>query len=64
MIKKERAKVLMENIFSPLNSISKDQSIKLKNITNKTKAYSSQTKTIGSIVKKKFDFLNIDGLIK
>jgi len=58
--KKERAKVLMENIFSPLNSISKDQSIKLKNITNKKKTYYIQTKTIGSIVKKKFDFLNID----
>jgi len=58
--KKERVKVFIENIFSPLNTISKDQSIKLKNINNKKKFYNIKTKTISSIVKNQFDFLNID----
>jgi len=58
--KKERVKVFIENIFSPLNTISKDQSIKLKNINNKKKFYIIKTKTISSIVKNQFDFLNID----
>lgn len=50
----------MENIFSPLNTILKNQSIKLKSTNNRKKIYLIQTKTIGSIVKKQFDFLNID----
>ena len=58
--KKEKVKVFMENIFSPLNTILKNQSIKLKSTNNRKKIYLIQTKTIGSIVKKQFDFLNID----
>ena len=52
--------VYMENIFSPLNTISfiRSKEINKKNI--KQKSHYVKTKKIKNIFKDKFDFLNID----
>ena len=58
--KVEKVKVYIENIFSPLNTISEIRSKEL-NINNINKnSYFVRTKKINDLVKNKFDFLNID----
>ena len=54
--KKTKAKIYIENIFSPLNTISS----KFNDNISKTKFYFCNTKKFSEIVKKKIDFLNID----
>tara|TARA_B100000965_G_C19380004_1_gene664188 strand:- start:93 stop:779 length:687 start_codon:yes stop_codon:yes gene_type:complete len=58
--KEERVKVNIENIFSPLNTISLEQSKKLNQNSIKKNLYHVKTKKINKIIKNKFDFLNID----
>ena len=50
----------MENIFSPLNTISVIRSKELNQKNIKQNSYLVKTKKIKNIVKDKFDFLNID----
>ena len=54
--KKTKTKIYIENIFSPLNTIS----FKFNDNISKTKSYYANTKKFSDIVKKKIDFLNID----
>ena len=58
--KENKVKVSIENIFSPLNTISKNRSKKLNQKNIKKNAYFVKTKKIKNLVKNKFDFLNID----
>ena len=58
--KEERVKVNIENIFSPLNTISLEQSKKLNQTSIKNNLYYVKTKKINKVIKNKFDFLNID----
>ena len=58
--KEEKVKVKIENIFSPLNKIYEDNLQKIDLNNSKTKNFYVKTKKIHSLVKKKFDFLNID----
>jgi len=58
--KVEKVKVYVENIFSPLNTISKIRSKKLNTNSINKNSYFVKTKRINDLVKKKFDFLNID----
>jgi len=50
----------MENIFSPLNTISFIRSKELNQKNIKQNSYLVKTKKINNIIKDKFDFLNID----
>lgn len=52
----KKRKVYIENLFSPLNTISKKFS---KNLSNK-KIYLKTSKKFSDLVKRQFDFLNID----
>ena len=58
--KEENVKVRIENIFSPLNTISVTRSKKLNSKTIKKNSYYIKSKKINKLVKNKFDFLNID----
>ena len=58
--KEEKVRVSMENLFSPLNTISLKRSKKLSQNNIKKNLYYVKTKKINNIVKNKFDFLNID----
>ena len=58
--KEESVKVNIENIFSPLNTISFNRSKKLNSENIKRNSYYIRSKKINKIVKIKFDFLNID----
>ena len=58
--KEENVKVSIENIFSPLNTISANRSKKLNSKTIKKNSYYIKSKKINKLVKNKFDFLNID----
>ena len=58
--KNEKLEVFIENIFSPLNTISKNFSKNLSMDKKKTNSHFIETKRINDIVKDKFDFLNID----
>ena len=58
--KNEKVEVYIENIFSPLNTISKNFSKNLSMDKKKSHSYFIETKKINDIVKDKFDFLNID----
>tara|TARA_B100001057_G_scaffold458658_1_gene508108 strand:+ start:31 stop:717 length:687 start_codon:yes stop_codon:yes gene_type:complete len=58
--KENKVKVSIENIFSPLNTISLKRSKKLNQKNIKKNAYFIKTKKIKNLVKNKFDFLNID----
>ena len=58
--KEENVKVSIENIFSPLNTISLSRSKKLNSKSIKKNSYYVKSQKINKIVKNKFDFLNID----
>ena len=58
--KEEKVKVSIENIFSPLNTISSKRSKKLNQNSVKKNLYYVKTKKINKLIKNKFDFLNID----
>tara|TARA_B110000503_G_C7099879_1_gene393281 strand:- start:288 stop:977 length:690 start_codon:yes stop_codon:yes gene_type:complete len=58
--KEKKVKVNIENIFSPLNTISVKRSKELNKDNIKRNSYLTKTKKIQSLVKKKFNFLNID----
>ena len=58
--KEEKVKVSIENIFSPLNTISLNRSKKLNSKSLKKNSYYIKSKKINKIVKNRFDFLNID----
>ena len=58
--KEENVKVSIENIFSPLNTISLNRSKKLNSKSIKKNSYYVKSQKINKIVKNKFDFLNID----
>tara|TARA_A100001234_G_scaffold118574_1_gene104046 strand:+ start:71 stop:757 length:687 start_codon:yes stop_codon:yes gene_type:complete len=58
--KEENVKVNIENIFSPLNTISLNRSKKLNSKSIKKNSYYVKSQKINKIVKNKFDFLNID----
>ena len=58
--KEEKVKVSIENIFSPLNTISLNRSKKLNSKSIKKNSYYIKSKKINKIVKNRFDFLNID----
>ena len=58
--KEENVKVNIENIFSPLNTISLNRSKKLNLKSVKENSYYIKSKKINKIVTNKFDFLNID----
>ena len=58
--KEENVKVNIENIFSPLNTISLNRSKKLNSKSIKENSYYVKSQKINKIVKNKFDFLNID----
>ena len=58
--KVEKVKVYIENIFSPLNTISHSRSKKLNSYNLKKNSYLIKTKKINDLIKNKFDFLNID----
>ena len=56
----EKVEVYLENLFSPLNTISPDRFKLFHNDTLKKKTYHVETKTINGLINHKFDFLNID----
>jgi hypothetical protein len=56
----EKVKVYIENIFSPLNTISKIRSKELNTNSINKNLYFIKTKRINDLIKNKFDFLNID----
>jgi FkbM family methyltransferase len=58
--KVEKVKVYIENIFSPLNTISEIRSKELNTNNIRKNSYLVKTKRINDLVKDKFDFLNID----
>ena len=58
--KVEKVEVYIENLFSPLNTISTDRIKLLYNNKLKKKTYYVETKTINTLINHKFDFLNID----
>lgn len=58
--KVKKVKVYIENIFSPLNTISLNRSKELNKVNIRKNSYYVKTKKINDIVKNKFDFLNID----
>ena len=58
--KVEKAEVFIENLFSPLNTISPDHIKLFNNNKLKKKTYNIETKIINSLINHKFDFLNID----
>ena len=58
--KENKVKVNIENIFSPLNTISLNRSKKLNQENIKKNSYFVRTKKIKNLIKNKFDFLNID----
>ncbi len=58
--KEIRVKVSIENIFSPLNTISLNRSKKLNQENIKKNSYFVKTKKINKLIKNNFDFLNID----
>jgi len=58
--KEEKVRVSIENLFSPLNTISLKRSKKLSQKNIKKNLYYVKTKTINNLIKNKFDFLNID----
>ena len=58
--KEENVKVNIENIFSPLNTISLNRSKKLNSENVKKNSFFIKSKKINKIIKNKFDFLNID----
>ncbi len=58
--KEKKVKVNIENIFSPLNTISLERSKKLNQNSIKKNSFYLRTKKINKLVKTKFDFLNID----
>lgn len=58
--KVKKVKVYIENIFSPLNTISLDRSKELNKVNIRKNSYYVKTKKINDMVKNRFDFLNID----
>ena len=58
--KEEKVRVSIENLFSPLNTISLERSKKLSQNNIKKNLYYVKTKKINNLIKNKFDFLNID----
>ena len=58
--KEKQVKVFINSIFSPLNSISKSHAIKLNFASNNNQSFLIKTKKFNPIIKKNFDFLNID----
>ena len=58
--KEKQVKVFINSIFSPLNSISKSHAIKLNFASKNNQSFLIKTKKFNSIIKKNFDFLNID----
>ena len=58
--KEEKVRVSIENLFSPLNTISLKRSKKLSQNNIKKNLYYVKTKKINNLIKNKFDFLNID----
>ena len=58
--KVEKVEVYIENLFSPLNTISPDHIKLFNNNKLKKKTYNIETKIINSLINHKFDFLNID----
>ena len=58
--KEENVKVNLENIFSPLNTISSSRSKKLNPESIKKNSFTIRSKKINKLIKTKFDFLNID----
>lgn len=58
--KVEKVEVYIENLFSPLNTISPDHIKLINNNKLKKKTYNIETKIINSLINHKFDFLNID----
>ena len=58
--KVENVQVYIENLFSPLNTISPDHFKLSDNDKLKKKTYFIETKVINNLINHKFDFLNID----
>ena len=58
--KVEKTEVFIENLFSPLNTISPDHLKLFDNDRLKKKTYYIETKMINDLINHKFDFLNID----
>lgn len=58
--KENIVKVNIENIFSPLNTISIERSKQLNQENIKVNSYYIKTKKINKLIKTEFDFLNID----
>ena len=58
--KVEKVEVYIENLFSPLNTISPDRFKLFDNDKLKGKTYFIETKMINNLINHKFDFLNID----
>ncbi len=56
----EKVEVYIENLFSPLNTISEERFKLLNKNKSKKNTYYVETKTINNLIKDKFDFLNID----
>ena len=56
----EKVEVYIENLFSPLNTISTDRIKLFHNNKLKNNTYYVETKMINTLINHKFDFLNID----
>ncbi len=56
----KKTKVFIKSIFSPLNSISKKHAVNLNFASKNDQSYLVKTKKFNSLIKKNFDFLNID----
>ena len=56
----KKAKVYIKSIFSPLNSISKKHATDLNFASKNNQSYLVKTKKFNSLIKRNFNFLNID----
>jgi|TARA_B110001452_G_scaffold259844_1_gene256677 hypothetical protein len=56
----KKTKVYIKSIFSPLNSISKKHATDLNFAKKNSQSYLVKTQKFNSLIKKNFDFLNID----
>ncbi len=56
----KKTKVYVKSIFSPLNSISKKHATDLNFASKNSQSYLVKTQKFNSLIKKNFDFLNID----
>ena len=60
VIKKKKTRIFINNIFSPLNTISRKHAASLNFDSKKELQFFTKSRKFNNIVKKKFNFLNID----